>query len=111
MRLFLVDNNSGYIFADTANLAGYYEARIGDIENDAMLASRLFEESIGEHGRRYAFRRSNPRTNETGYHIYSDRSGGSLVTTVVDGQDQEIIDVVTEQGDYEGFVTCFSAES
>ncbi len=61
MRLILIDKTSGLIFGDTAN---YLMARLSDWrENNsdddsdaqrlAILAARLLDESIGEHGNEY----------------------------------------------------------
>ena len=53
-RYILIDSNSGYIFADQ-------EA------DDPIEACRLFDESIGETGRRYA---EDPH-GTSGYYVYS----------------------------------------
>lgn len=98
-RYILIDNNSGYIYGDSADFAAGRD--ITSIED----AARLMDESIGEHGREYVEHRSNPHSTVTGYHVYRADVGGSEAVAVIhDGQDQETIDAVTESCEYVGFV-------
>jgi hypothetical protein len=103
-RYILIDNNSGYIFGDTADLA-----------NGAALepcdAALALDQSIGEHGRDYDLIRHNPNDSRTGYHVYrADIDGPDAVAVVHDGQDQDTIDAVKENCRYEGFVWVQDAD-
>lgn len=100
-RFILIDNNSSYIFGDSGDLDG--PARD---ETATDFASRL-DASIGEHGRSYEMVGHNPRRTETGYHVYrADIGGSEAVMLVTDGQDQQMIDDVTRDCRYEGFIRC-----
>lgn len=102
-RYILIDNNSGYIFGDTADFAAGRESEINSIAD----AARMLDESIGEHDRSYTEHMRNPRTTATGYDVYrADVDGSDAVPVVIDGQDQETIDAVVQSCRYEGFVSC-----
>ena len=63
-RYILIDNGSGFIFGDTADLKGY--EHLGQLEHDAIQAARLVDENeVGVHGRSYEFQRANPRDTRT----------------------------------------------
>lgn len=96
-RYILIDNHSGYIFADSADLNG--KIWIGDNPADFAAA---FDITIGEHGRTYeAVSRSALASNETGYHAYrADINGSEAVAAVQDGQDQDMIDAVERDCEY-----------
>ena len=105
-RYILIDNNSGYIFADSADLNG--KIFVGTPEEFAQ----AFDESIGEAGRTYELIGHAPHTTETGYHVYRVDVGGSEAVPVVwDGQDKETIKAVQRDCDYEGFIRIGSAEA
>ena len=100
-RYILIDNNSGYVFGDSADLDGKIFTG-SPIEFAAAL-----DQSIGEHGRDYEMVGHNPMTTETGYHVYrADIGGSEAVPVVQDGQDQEMIDAVVRDCRYEGFISC-----
>ncbi|HRD35078.1 MAG TPA: hypothetical protein PLR02_12565 [Rhodocyclaceae bacterium] len=101
-RYILIDNNSGYIFGDSADFAQC--APDGIVE-----AARILDESIGEQGRSYVERNSNPNTTATGYDVYrADINGSEAVPVVQDGQNQDVIDEVVRLCEYVGFVECVS---
>jgi len=115
MCLILIDNHSRLIFGDTANyrLGGLDEWRdsnsdnSSDIERLSLLAARLLDDSIGEHGREYEFINYDPRDPRTGYFIYrADINGSDALPVVTDGQNQETIDAVHRDCRFEGFVEC-----
>lgn len=96
-RYILIDNCSGYIFADSADLNG--KIWIGDNPADFAAA---FDITIGEHGRAYDdVSRSALASNATGYHVYrADINGSEAVTVIDDGQDQDMIDAVLRDCEY-----------
>lgn len=95
-RYILIDNHTGYIFGDSADLDG----RIFN-GTPAEYAAAL-DASIGEHGRTYEeCSRHSLASNETGYHVYrADVRGSEAVGLVHDGQDQETIDDVARNCEY-----------
>lgn len=104
-RYILIDSNSGYVFGDTADFAN------GRSDLTPVEAARLLDESIGEQGRLYVERSSDPKSTVTGYHVYrADVRGSEAVPVVHDGQDSDTISEVMELCDYVAFVECFSAE-
>ncbi len=115
MRLILIDNNSGFIFGDTANyrLGGLDEWRDNNSDSNSeigslsLLAARLVDDSIGEHGREYEFITYDPGDTRTGYFIYrADINGSEALPVVTDGQNQETTDAVHRDCRFEGFVEC-----
>lgn len=104
MRLILIDNHSGYIWADTADLPGFDDS-ITDHETAALAAARGIDAHVGCHNpRSYAFAWSN-RDTGTGYHVYrADVRGSEAVPVVHDGQDQDTIDTVMRDCEYVGYV-------
>lgn len=105
-RYILIDNYSGYIFADSADLNG----RIFD--GTPTQFAEAFDHSINEYGRSYEMLHHNPRTTETGYHVYCAVAAGSEVVPVIeDGQNQEMIQTVEQQCRYVGFIRCLSTSA
>ena len=90
-RYILIDNCSGYIFADSADLGNAIWT--GETPMDF---ARAFDVSIGETDRDYEeCGRRELASNEAGYHVYRADDGGSdAVTVVTDGQHQEMIEAV-----------------
>jgi hypothetical protein len=87
-RYILIDNASGYIFADSADLNG------GVVTGTPIEVARAHDECIGEFGREYE-EVSRLASNETGYRCYrADVGGSEAVPVVIDGQDDEIIEAV-----------------
>jgi hypothetical protein len=115
MRLILIDGGSGFIFGDTANyrlgrldewIENNFDDR-GDTERLSLLAARLLDDSIGEHGRDYAFINYDPCDTRAGYLIHcADIDGADIPPIVTDGQNQETIDTVKRDCRFEGFVEC-----
>ena len=102
-RYILIDNNSGYIWGDSADFAA---GRPGEI-NSPIDAARILDESLGEFGRRYVEMRHNPRTTATGYDVYrADINGSDAVPVVQDGQDPDTIAAVEHECEYVGFIRC-----
>ncbi|QNM96403.1 hypothetical protein [Chitinimonas koreensis] len=100
-RFILIDNNSGYIFGDTADFAAGRQSEIESIID----AARMMDESNGEYGRDYIEYCSLGNSNMSGYHVYrADIRGSDAVPTVLDGQNQETIDAVERDCEYAGFV-------
>lgn len=100
-RYILIDNNSGYIFGDTADFAAGRQSDINTISD----AARMLDESIGEMERTYTELRSNPHTTGTGYDVYrADINGSEAVPVVTDGQDQDTIAAVIYDCEYVGYV-------
>jgi len=90
-RFILIDNASGYIWGDTADLNG--SAR----DETVIDAARRLDEHYGETGRSYAEcgPGAMPASNATAYHVYrADIDGSEAVPVVEDGQDQETIEMV-----------------
>jgi hypothetical protein len=102
-RYILIDSNSGYIFGDTADFNG----KIYNPESPTDAArelDRLFQQIPD---RSYVEHDNPPHDNRTGYHVYrADVNGSDAVTTVTDGQDQEMIDAVEADCEYVCFVEC-----
>ncbi len=104
-RYILIDNHSGYIFGDSADLAGAIFTGT-PIEYAAAL-----DASIGEHGRTYEeISHHDLATNEAGYHVYrADVGGSEAVPVVTDGQDEEMIEAVTRDCQYITTLRCLSS--
>lgn len=100
-RYILIDNASGYIWADTADLAGW-----GDTEQQPIDAARLIDAHVGAPGREYElFRRSPDGSTSPGYHVWrADVGGSEAVAVVQDGQDPEMIAAVERDCEYIGYV-------
>lgn len=99
-RYILIDNNSGYIFGDSADFAAGNQSDLTPTE-----AARLMDESIGEHGREYRELSSVPRDTRTGYAVYrADINGSEAVPVVQDGQDREMIEAVERDCEFVAFV-------
>ena len=92
----LVDSNSVYVFADSADLDG----RTFSGTPDEFAAA--FDGSIGVHGRYYELLSHDPRDGRGGYHVY--RVDDGVVLGVIGGQDQETIAAVERDCQYVGFV-------
>jgi hypothetical protein len=105
MRLILIDNGSGYIWGDTADIGGKILPLSGTDEECALAAARALDENLNEYERVYSFRRSAPRDTGMGYHVYRADAGGSEQVRVIDdGQDQELIEAVERDCEFVGYV-------
>jgi hypothetical protein len=104
-RYILIDNNSGYIFGDTADLPGFDGSGGSPID-----AARTLDASIGVHGRDYELLYRNPADTGTGYDVYrADIDGSEAVPVVQDGQDPDTIAAVVQHCEHVGFVRCRDA--
>lgn len=114
MRLILIDNNSGYIWGDTADLPGLSQDAISGVpwREAAEAAARALDASNGEHDRSYEVMERNPRDTSTGYHVYrADVRGSDQLPTVWDGQDREVIEAVERDCEYFAYVRCMRVEA
>jgi hypothetical protein len=103
-RYILIDNASGYVFGDSADLDGQ------TFTGTPVEFAAALDASIGEHGRSHEVLDHNPRDTSTGYHVYrADIDGSEAVPVVHDGQDQETIEAVERSCRYDGFIRCHSA--
>ena len=112
-RYILIDNCSGYIYGDTADLpkhtfadAEYPVTQSGITPTEA--ARWMDEAVVGVHGRAYEeVPRRALASNEAGYHVYrADINGSDAVMTVQDGQDQEMIEAVERDCEYVTALRC-----
>jgi hypothetical protein len=89
-RYILIDNYSGYIWGDSADLGGKI------FTGTPVEYAQALDESLGEYGRTYTeVARRALALNATGYHVYrADIDGIETVPVVEDGQDQETIEAV-----------------
>lgn len=95
-RYILIENVSGYIYGDSADLNGTIFTG-----TPAEYAAAM-DADIGEHGREYEdVSRSALASNETGYHVYrADINGSEAVPVVWDGQDHAMIEAVERDCEY-----------
>lgn len=99
-RYILIDNGSGYIFGDSADLDGKI------FTGSPVEFAAALDASIGEHGRAYE-EATDLASNETGYRVYrADVGGSDAVPTVTNGQDQEMIDAVERDCRYVTTIRC-----
>ena len=121
-RFILIDNASGYIWGDTADLprthvmragewAGHAWDAIGDGALTPIEAARWLDETLGEYGREYdEVGRRDLASNETGYLVYrADVGGSEAVPVIQDGQDQETIDAVLSSCKFEAAIRVLRA--
>jgi hypothetical protein len=101
-RYILIDNCSGYIFGDSADLNG----RIFNGSPTEYAAA--LDASIGQHGRRYHVcdHRRELASNETGYHVYA---APEVLPAIDDGQDPELIEAVIRDCEYVTTIRCIDA--
>ncbi len=113
-RYILIDNNSGFIFGDTADFGRKLRPFVSEAFpvsgcelTPAQAARVLDEEIVGEHGRSYVEMSYAPGDTRTGYAVYrADINGSEAVASIIDGQDQEMIDAVESDCDFVCFVEC-----
>src|SRR5690606_33288021 len=100
-RYILIENNSGYIWTDTADLPGW-----GESGQEPVDAARLIDEHTGAPGREYEFFRSaRSAPGGSGYHVWRvDVAGREPLSVALDGQDRETVDTVERVGEYVGFI-------
>ena len=100
-RYILIESNSGYIWADTADLAGW-----GESGQEPVDAARLIDEHLGAPGREYGFFRSaRSAPGCDGYHVWrADVAGRETLPVVTDGQDRETVAAVERTCEYLGYI-------
>ncbi len=107
MRLILIDQHSGYIWADTADPACGLVLS-GTEEECAIAAAKAVDVMIeGDRGRNYLFKNHPDHASETGYFVYEVPASFPVVE---DGRDQEMIDRVDATCSYVGFVSARRVE-
>lgn len=112
-RYILIDNCSGYVWGDSADLNGKiwngdFINADGDLDHDPSPIgfARALDRSVDPSaavGRQYeAVSRHALASNETGYHVYRADVGraGEMVMLVTDGQDQEVIEAIARDCEY-----------
>ena len=90
-RYILIDNNSGYIWGDSADLEGKI------FNGTPVEFAKALDESLGAYGREYDELSFSQHRNDitSGYRVYrADVRGSEAVAVVQDGQDQDMIDAV-----------------
>lgn len=94
-RYILIDNCSGYIWGDTADVGGKL-IPLGTDDESIIEACRAIDADIGEYDREYTIVNCHSlATGETGYFVYrADIRGSEQIANIIDGQDQEMIDAV-----------------
>jgi hypothetical protein len=98
-RYILIDNRSGYIWGDSADMNGKIFTGT-PIEFAAAL-----DASNGEHGRDY-IEVDRLGSTESGYHVYrGDVNGSEVVPIVEDGQDEDQIESVERLCEYVTAIT------
>ena len=99
MRYILIDNGTGYIAGDSADLGGAI------FEGSPEEFAAALDARLGKHGRRYEMIGHNPRSTAPGYHVYrADVGGREVVPIVWDGQSRDEIEVVERDCEYLGFI-------
>jgi hypothetical protein len=102
-RFILVDNASGYVWGDSADLA----SRVSACDTPILTAAAL-DASLGEPWRAYEeVAQRALASNETGYHVY--RAPASFPTGI-DGQDPAVIEAVERDCEYVTTLRCSNAE-
>ena len=99
-RLILIDNSSGYIFGDSADLNGKV------FSGTEVEFARALDESIGAYGRDYTLT-NNPCDTSTGYHAYA---ATDAIPTVGDGQDSDTIKADERGCNYIGYIAVFDQD-
>jgi hypothetical protein len=103
-RYILIDNHTGYIWGDSADLNGAI------FSGTALEYAEALDVSLHDGGRAYT-EQSRAQPGQSGYHVYrADVDGSDAVPVVWDGQDQETIDSVTKSCRYEGFIATKHSE-
>jgi hypothetical protein len=117
-RYILIDNCSGYIYFDSADVGG--KIWTGDYtDNNGTLChddspigfARAADRHIGEFDRIYEIAgRYELQSNDGGYVVYrADINGGEAVPVTEDGQDAEQIAAVIRDCEYVTTIRCIDA--
>lgn len=101
-RYIFIDNYTGYIFGDSADIDGKA------VTGDPIDIVRQLDESIDQSEaalREYRHTMVKPQTDESYYLVYrADIDGSDALPTVWDGQDQETIDAVRAHCRFDGYI-------
>lgn len=101
-RYIIIEQNTGYIWGDSADYAANAQSDLTPTE-----AARLLDESIGDAG--HAYSECNRYDAGATYHVYrADIKGSDAVAVIQDGQDQEMIEAVERDCE---FVTAIKRAS
>ena len=105
-RFIVINNRTGYIIGDTANIGGKIVAVDHPVE-----ACRYIDEVRGARGKNYTqVARGDLTLNAAGYRVYrADEAGAELVPVVVDGQDTHVIEDVESQCPLVAMIRVMSA--
>jgi hypothetical protein len=106
-RYILIDNASGYIWGDSADIGGKI------VNGTPIQVAKALDASVGLHTpRAYEIvSRGELASNETGYHVYrADIGGSEAVPIVQDGQDMDMIAAVERDCEYVATIRCDDAE-
>lgn len=100
-RYILIDNGSGFIFGDTADVGQFDElfgTMLKDVEMTPSLAAMWVDHYfVGVHDRKYEEHDAGhvPASSATAYHVHrADVQGSEAVPIVQDGQDRDTIAAV-----------------
>lgn len=99
-RYIFIDNASGYIFVDTADLPGY-DGSITDEAQGVIEAARCFNAELGYDPDECSYEVRYDRSGgDSAYTVYrADIGGSEMVPVVTNGQDEETIEAVERDCD------------
>jgi hypothetical protein len=101
-RYILIDDYTGYIWGDTADLP-LFEGSAPHSDESMIAAARALDESIGGESREYEV--VSRLDGESGYRVYrADVNGSDAVPVFNDGQDKAAIEAVERDCDFVGCV-------
>lgn len=89
-RYILIDRDSGYIFADTANLAGFDQTNGTPIDAAIALDAELRNDP-------FDYAETNRRDALASYDVYE---GSDAIPVTLDGQSDEVIEAVERECRY-----------
>ena len=105
-RYILIDNASGYIWGDSSDINGKI------VNGTPIDVARALDKDVGEFlDREYReVGRRQLASNETGYHVYhvyrADIDGSEVIGPITDGSDQDMIEAVERDCEYECTIKC-----
>jgi hypothetical protein len=101
-RYIFIDNYSGYIWGDSADING------AAVEGSPINVARVMDAALGEPDRRYEnVYRGDIAANDSAYHVYRAPETFPLVT---DGQDTAMIEAVERDCEYLGTILISDAD-
>lgn len=94
-RYILIDRNSGYIWGDSADIAGEI------FTGSPVETAQALDESIGDLGGPAEYEETHQSDASATYDVYrADVRGSEAVGNIHDGQDQELIDAVVRDCEF-----------